>query len=102
MRKIIIAVVALAVVAAIAFVAWQSTQAAPAPVVPLRTEVVGRQTIESAVNASGSLQPGVQLSVAFNSAGRVTEVLVRPGDRVTAGQLLARVETATLALDLAD
>jgi HlyD family secretion protein len=102
MRKIIIAVVILAVVATLAFVAWQSTQAAPQPVVPLRTEVVGRHTIESAVNASGSLQPGVQLSVAFNSAGRVTDVLVRAGDRVAAGQALAHVETSTLALDLAD
>lgn len=70
----------------------------PAPVTPEATLVV-----ETVVNADGvlvSLQPTLGLS--FQVAGRVTEVLVRPGELVKAGQVLARLDTLTLQNSVRD
>ena len=64
----------------------------PAPVTPEPVLVV-----ETVVNADGvliSLQPTLGLS--FQVSGRVTEVRVRPGELVKAGQALARLDTLTL------
>jgi HlyD family secretion protein len=42
-----------------------------------------------------------QVELAFNASGRVDQVLVHEGDRVTQGQLLARLDTTRLQLSLA-
>ena len=42
-----------------------------------------------------------QVELAFNGSGRVDRVLVQEGDRVTKGQLLARLDTRRLELQLA-
>ncbi len=53
--------------------------------------------LETVVNADGSLvSTRPALALGFQVAGRVTEVLVRPGDRVKSGQVLARVDTLNL------
>jgi HlyD family secretion protein len=70
----------------------------PAPVTPEAILVV-----ETVVNADGilvSLQPTLGLS--FQVAGRVTEVLIRPGELVKAGQVLARLDTLTLQNSVRD
>ena len=41
-----------------------------------------------------------QVELAFNASGRVAQVLVQEGDRVTKAQLLARLDTARLQLSL--
>jgi HlyD family secretion protein len=41
-----------------------------------------------------------QVELAFNASGRVDQVLVREGDRVEKGQLLARLDTTRLLLSL--
>jgi HlyD family secretion protein len=70
------------------------------PVTPAPTVVATPEAtvvIETVVNADGtvvSLRPALGLS--FQVAGRVTEVLVRPGETVKAGQTLARLDTLTL------
>ncbi len=53
--------------------------------------------LETVVNADGALvSTRPALALGFQVAGRVTEVLVRPGDRVKSGQVLARVDTLNL------
>jgi len=42
-----------------------------------------------------------QVELAFNASGRVEELLVQEGDRVQKGQLLARLDTKALELQLA-
>ena len=59
--------------------------------------------VETVVDADGvlvSLQPTLGLS--FQVTGRVTEVLVRPGELVKAGQALARLDTLTLQNSVRD
>jgi HlyD family secretion protein len=42
-----------------------------------------------------------QVELAFNASGRIDQVLVQEGERVTQGQLLARLDTERLKLQLA-
>jgi len=59
--------------------------------------------IETVVNADGTIvSTRPVLGLSFQVAGRVTEVLVRPGDSVKAGQVLARLDTLILQNNLRD
>ena len=51
-------------------------------------------TIESSILISGDLKPIEEIAVRARVEGNVLQVLVREGDRVAAGQLLARFENA--------
>jgi HlyD family secretion protein len=48
--------------------------------------------IQVTVNEVGTIEPVVKVDVKSTLSGKVTELLVREGDRVSAGQVLARVE----------
>lgn len=65
-----------------------------------RTAVVERGTLQVVVNASGRIEPARQVALTFGSPGLVTEVLVKIGDEVRAGQVLARLDTADLELNV--
>jgi HlyD family secretion protein len=67
-----------------------------------REEVVVRRGVLAAlVNATGTILPEKQTTLSFKSPGRVAEVLVGEGDAVSAGQVLARLETADLEFSVA-
>ena len=51
-------------------------------------------TIESSISISGDLKPIEEIAVRSRVEGDVLQVLVREGDRVTQGQLMARFENA--------
>ncbi|HEV8336385.1 MAG TPA: efflux RND transporter periplasmic adaptor subunit [Candidatus Polarisedimenticolia bacterium] len=48
--------------------------------------------IQVTVNEVGTIEPVVKVDVKSTLSGKVTELLVREGDRVVRGQILARVE----------
>lgn len=54
-------------------------------------EPIGRQRIVETVIASGRIQPEVEVKVSAEVSGQLIELPVREGDRVEAGQLLARI-----------
>ena len=101
MKRILIILLVLAAMGAVLYLAVRPALTPPASE-PARTAIVGRQTIENTVNASGNLTPETRYDVQFGSTGRVVSVTVQEGDRVTAGQELARLDTAALVLDLND
>lgn len=74
--------------------------AAPAPP-EVRTAPVSRGTVTQAVTVSGSVNAGGTLRLNFQASGRVADILVKVGDRVTQGQVLARLDSATLESALA-
>ncbi|MCX7684669.1 MAG: efflux RND transporter periplasmic adaptor subunit [Acetobacteraceae bacterium] len=49
---------------------------------------------------TGTLRPRREAELAFRTGGRISERLVEPGERVSAGQALARLDAADLALAL--
>ncbi|MCD6344306.1 MAG: efflux RND transporter periplasmic adaptor subunit [Anaerolineae bacterium] len=60
------------------------------------TTVVERGTLRVTVDATGNVAPEQEVALAFLSPGTVAEVLVEEGERVEAGQPLARLDTADL------
>lgn len=74
---------------------------AGAPVPPPPATRVDRGDVISSVTASGSIVAVDEQKLAFADGGRVTEVLVRVGDRVEPGQVLARLDDQALRQTLA-
>ena len=68
---------------------------------PLRTATADRGTVTSAVSGTGSLVPAGRMNVNFKLAGTLTEVDVKVGDKVTAGAVLARIDSSTQQASLA-
>jgi membrane fusion protein, macrolide-specific efflux system len=67
----------------------------------VRTATADRGTVTSVVSGTGSLAPAGRMNVNFKVAGTLTEVDVRVGDKVTAGQVLARIDASTQQTSLA-
>ncbi len=63
--------------------------------VPLRLATASRGTVTSVVSGTGSLQPAGRMTVNFRVAGQLSEVDVKVGDKVTTGQVLARIDPST-------
>lgn len=57
-------------------------------------------TLTVTLDAAGSLIPADEQTLVFNGATPVIEVLVAVGDSVTAGQVLARLDTTELELSI--
>jgi HlyD family secretion protein len=81
-------VVVVSLVSATAYARSGSEPAAPV----ITTAKVDRGEVANAVAAAGSLTPADNRSLSFGVAGTVDEVLVRPGDQVKVGALLASVD----------
>jgi len=76
---------------------YQAAQArAQAEGATLRTAVVSRGDIRYLVLATGAILPRQQSNLFFHGPGMVEEVLVKSGDRVRQGQVLARLEATAL------
>ncbi|WP_327281602.1 efflux RND transporter periplasmic adaptor subunit [Streptomyces sp. NBC_01205] len=58
-----------------------------------RTVTVAKGTVLATVSGSGSLSSPSDAGVNFTTGGRLTEVDVKPGDKVTKGQLLGKVDS---------
>ena len=60
------------------------------------TATVGRTTLKSTVSATGTITPKREEDLSFSSSGTVTRVAVDVGDKVTKGDVLAKIDTTTL------
>jgi HlyD family secretion protein len=84
-RKTMLQVLLLLAVAAGGFLLWRSLQTAPLP--------------PGIASGNGRIE-GTEIDVATKIPGRIAEVLVNEGEFVTAGQVLARMDTASLEAQL--
>jgi len=76
--------------------------AAEAPAAPaLQTTTVRKGDIVITAVGSGNLTAGAELSLGFRSGGVLVELPVSVGDRVEAGQVLARLDDTAASLQLA-
>jgi RND family efflux transporter MFP subunit len=66
----------------------------PAQARPVRTVTIERHTEGELVSLTGQIRAKNQASLAFRLDGRMIERLVRVGDTVTAGQVVARLESS--------
>ena len=99
---IIIGVILLLILGGVA--AWsflRGASAAPQQSSSWQTVAAKTGPIDAAVSATGNVESKAESKVRFGVSGNVTAVLVQPGDKVTAGQPLARIATSDLELTVA-
>lgn len=87
-KTIIIAVV----VVLLGIGVYASTVYSKRGVVAVQTGKVTRQDLTSVVTASGEVKPKNYINIGANAVGTLTEILVKEGDHVRKGQLVARIE----------
>ena len=95
--KILIGVM---VVAILGIGIYASTVLSKKGVVTVQTGTVVRQDLTSLVTASGEIKPRNYINIGANAQGELKEILVKEGDRVRKGQLLARIESAQPEADV--
>ena len=59
---------------------------------------LSRGSIASTVSATGNIEPEAEVSLSFDSTGKVTQVLVTEGQAVRSGQLLAQLDIEAFQL----
>src|SRR5258708_31558558 len=104
-KPVLAGVVVVAVVGSV--VGWRASEAGkdakkpePAKVVlefaPADIATVEMKSLVNSIQFSGSLSPYLQTMVKSRVAGDVTHILVREGQTVSEGQVLAQIDTADL------
>jgi HlyD family secretion protein len=61
--------------------------------VAVQVQKVERRDLVSLVTASGEVKPKRYVNIGSNPSGRIVKLLVKEGDRVKRGQVLARIES---------
>lgn len=69
-------------------------------VVTVQTGKVQRQDLSSVVSASGEIRPKTYVNIGANAFGKITHLLVKEGDHVRKGQLLAQLENVQSSADV--
>ncbi len=92
-RKIAVAVAALVLISAAGGYAWW-TRRTTAPNVTVET--IRTRDLEAVVSASGKIQPKRFVNISADTSGRVVDLAVNEGDRVTIGQFLMQIDPRTL------
>ena len=90
----------VALLLALGGAAWWGLRAR-APAEAWRTVEVTRTDVRQVVSATGTLDAVTTVEVGTQVSGILAEILVDFNDRVTRGQLLARIDTALLDADVA-
>ena len=76
---------------------WAASAAAP---VTYKTAAVDRGAIQARITATGTVTPRVTVAIGSQVSGRLLEVLVDFNDKVTKGQVLARIDPSSLEAQL--
>jgi HlyD family secretion protein len=84
--------ISLAVLVVLGIGLYASTVYSKKGLVTVQTGQVVRQDLTSIVTASGEVKPKNYINIGANAQGDITELLVKEGDRVRKGQLLAKIE----------
>jgi membrane fusion protein, macrolide-specific efflux system len=95
--------VAVIAVLAIGIATYAATRGGGAAAAGTSTtaQTVATGTIKQSVSATGTLAPANQASLTFPVSGQVTAVDVAVGDKVKTGQVLAKIDAASLAVGVA-
>ncbi len=93
-KKIIIGVSALVVLSLIVIISVIATRKDEPEVTTVKVDV--RPELKSTVTASGEVRPVRYIKLTSEVPGRILEIYVNPGDQVTKGQALVRVDPTQL------
>jgi HlyD family secretion protein len=95
-RWLIVGIAVLGIAGGAAFYYVQTTKASTATAAekPLQTSTAVRGNIALYANGTGTLAPADQASFGFGTSGQITELSVKIGDTVTAGQVIGQIDNA--------
>jgi len=93
-KKIIIAVAAVAVLALVIIISVFASRKDEAEVTTVKLEV--KPELRQTVTASGEVRPIRYIKLTSEVPGRIEEIYVNPGDQVTLGKPLVRVDPTQL------
>jgi HlyD family secretion protein len=79
---------------------YASTVYSKKGLVTVQTGQAVRQDLTSLVTASGEIKPKNYINIGANAQGDITQLLVKEGDHVRKGQLLAKIEDVQPAADV--
>jgi HlyD family secretion protein len=65
--------------------------------VAVQTQKAGRRELISVVSASGEIKPKRYVNISANVSGRIEQLLIKEGERVRKGQVLARIDSTRIA-----
>ncbi len=94
-------VVLAAALVAVVVLAATSVGASGSSAPIIRTATVQRGVVQSSVQATGNVVPAGTYSVGFATSGTVSEIDVSPGQQVTKGQVLAKLDATQAQQQLA-
>jgi HlyD family secretion protein len=104
MKRILVVLIILVVLAGVAVFGYQYlTPAEPTGLAEdpnVEIVSIGRETLVDTVSATGSIEPEAEVEMKFETGGTVKEVLVKQGQTITAGAILARLDTTDLELQV--
>ena len=66
----------------------------------VRTQVMEPRKLTDAMTISGSLLPNEEVNLSFETSGKITDIYFQEGQRAHKGQLLAKLNDATLQANL--
>jgi HlyD family secretion protein len=102
MKRVLIIVLILAVIVGATVAGYQFLNPEPYNIAEdpnVEVIVIGRDTILATINATGRIEPQAEVQVDFEASNSVvSEVLVERGQHVTAGMVMAWLETDELEL----
>jgi HlyD family secretion protein len=96
-RWMIFSLIAAVIVFSAVFYASKTRQSVSKENVP-QTSTIGTGNIILSATGLGTLIPNQEVSFGFKQSGQVSEVLATLGEKVEAGQVLARLDSKTLEL----
>ena len=96
-KKLIIGGVAVLVLVGIL---WASIYQANKDVVAVQTGTAKRQDLTSIVTASGEIRPLTYSNILGEGIGKITQIVVKEGDKVHKGDVLMRLESIQPAADV--
>ena len=92
-KKIFIGLGIVVVLGAVAFANFRFKRTEG---VTVNVEPVRKRQLEAIVSASGKIQPQRFVNISADTSGRVTDLAVNEGDRVTRGQFLLQIDPRNL------
>ena len=79
---------------------FASIRYAQRDIVTIQTGKVIQEDLASVVTASGEINPRTYISIGAEYQGQITDIMVKEGDHVHKGQLLARIDSAQSQADV--
>jgi len=89
--------IAVAVIAAGAALVAANLWFRKTPALAVTTEKIKARDLEAVVSASGKIQPKSQVNISADTPGRVVNLAVDEGDRITKGQFLLQIDPKPLS-----